>query len=150
MLRRARYRSSDAHVSASRYAPCARGDTPGQLLDRLAVGPGKTFRRSLVPRQPNMGKMLARLEPDGHGLRHFECKHMLAVMRRARWVTMTPAGENLINVLQLPIDDTAIGVGLDSGLLMKLACGRLRQCLARLLAACHRLPIARIIGTLEQ
>ena len=97
-----------------------------------------------------MGKMLARLEPDGHGPRHFEPKHMLGVMRRARWVAMTPARENLINVLQLPIDDTAISIGVDTCLLMQLACRRLRQCLARLLAACHRLPVTGIIGTLEQ
>src|SRR5439155_14834542 len=94
--------------------------------------------------------MLSRIERNRQGLRHFERKSMLGVMRRTVRVTVPPARIDLIDTGELPVAQATMRTRVDPGLLQEFAPRRIAQRFTDLLTSCHGLPIARIVGSLEQ
>src|SRR6185312_15929736 len=93
--------------------------------------------------------MLAWRDAHRRRYRHLDAEHTLDVVRGAGRVTVSPAREDRVAVRDVPGAHAAVCMGIDAGLLAKLARGGDREVLAGLGAAGHRLPVAREIGALE-
>src|SRR5439155_3158200 len=95
-------------------------------------------------------QMLAGCKRYRNALRNLESEYVLGVLGRSGRITMAPLRKDLVNVRKLPIAHTAIGCGIDSGLLGELSRGGMFERFSRVDASRHRLPVLGKISALHQ
>src|SRR5216684_1977913 len=94
------------------------GNPLRQLLDRVAVCRGKYFGHRLLPGQPELCRVLSRIESgDGRAVDQ-EAEHVLGVVRDVGRIAGAPLRPDLVAVGELPVAERA---DRQTGLLEQLA-----------------------------
>jgi hypothetical protein len=120
-----------------------------QQVDGVTIAPGKAALGGFLPGQPAPSAVFVRGGLDFNAFGQAEGKNMFRVFAHAWCVTVSPSGEDLVAVADLPVGEDA-GVTGNAGLFRNLSPCRRAEVFLPFAATGDGLPEAWVGGAFEQ